>query len=183
MSVTTTLPVDSKYHRKVIDFLATFNVPTLTKFDFDIPANQNIEFLTLPKNSLFIIDTMSFSMTIPEDFFQEARDIVPLLTIRKKANGENISITGHPIVTYLRQLPSLIFVYSSTNDKLTASLIGTLDQTANLIGINTITASAQFNIYRVKNNIYLKRFLDPTTDLGATLKMRGLAQRSLQEIT
>lgn len=167
MSLVFQLPPKTEIHQPLIRFTATFNVPTVNRYDFGIAANTNVPFLPSRRNHLFLFERYSFSATVAEaEFFQAtqpATTTIPLLSIRiPSQNNRQIHPDPIPLINYVDGLEAVMWAHSLQDENFTATFTGSLAQTAGMGAPATITAQVQFNVYEVSNKDWIENFLGRT---------------------
>lgn len=163
MSLILQLPPFSQFYQPLVRFTATFNAPLAGGYDWNIAGNTSVPFQLIRKNQLYLIERYSFSATIPEGDFLGAVLTVPTLSVRiPRETDRQIYPTPIPLVNYIDGLETLIYAYSNEDQQLQATFRGQLSQTPPLVGIPTITAQVQFNIYEVKNKDWIENFFART---------------------
>lgn len=163
MALILQLPPGSQFYQPLIRFTATFNAPLVGGYDWGIAANVDVPFQLIRKNQLYLIERYSFSATIPEGDFFSSVVTVPTLSVRiEEETNRQIYPTPIPLINYVDGLETLIYAYGNQDQQLTGTFAGQLNQTAPLVGIPTITAQVQFNIYEVKNKDWIENFLGRT---------------------
>lgn len=175
------MPVTARPTLTANVFTSTFNAPTLGKYDFtNVAANQNQTVITMTSNSIYIIERVCFSMTIPEANYQESIDLTiaaPRLTFKTQKTGHQIFPKPLPFVNYLDNLELLLFVPSNqSEDKIQVTFEGVLNQVPDTVGIAEIKAMLQMNIYEVQNNDWIRRFYNNPGRTDGDLEMRGPAE-------
>jgi hypothetical protein len=167
MSLSIQIPPGSGFRQPLIRFSAAFNVPTIGFYDFNVAANTGVPLFTMRKNHLYLIDRYSFSADIPEaDFFSAVNGgTVPSLQLRiPSQTNRQIYTDAIPLINYYDGLETLIAVFAEQEDDLQGTFRGALTQPAPLVGINTVTALFQPNIYEIKNKDWIDNFLGRTNN-------------------
>ncbi len=163
MSLLLQLPPGTDFLQPIVRFAAHWNAPLVGGYDFDIPGNMDVPFQAVKKNKLYLIERYSFSATIPEGDYFSAITTVPTLEIRLPREGNRmIYPTPIPMVNYIDGLETLIYAYANQDQILTGTFKGQLNQTEDLVGVDTITAQAQFNIYEISNKVWIEHFIGRT---------------------
>jgi hypothetical protein len=178
MSLPIKLPVSARPTLTSNIFTADFNVPTLNKYDFtNVAANQNQTVLTLTGASVYIIERCCFSMTIPEGVFQESIDSaisVPRIEFTTQKTQQQLFARKQPFINYVDNLELLLFIPSDqAGDIIRASFECVLNQVAATVGIKTIKAFLQLNIYEVQNTDWIRRFFYNPSQIIGDLQLRG----------
>ena len=160
-------------------FTATFNAPTLGRYDFGIAANQNQTLQAIKPQHIYIIERVAFSLNIASGVFQEAIDKTngfPRLKITKKSRKKNIYAKDQPLIIYLNNFETVFFAQTpQTGDELQASFNGQFFQPGAIIGQPTIEAYLQFNIYEVRDPLWIKSFLQRNPYIAGRLKETGFS--------
>ena len=113
MSIIKTIPKSSRFIQVDIDFLSTFNDPTLGKYNFDIPANRGVVLLEpVNRTSVYLIDRYSFSATIPDGTYLEAVETTPTAQLRKRIDGIPIYQKPIPCINYIDNAEALAYFWS-----------------------------------------------------------------------
>lgn len=163
MALILQLPPGSQFYQPLVRFTATFNAPLVGGYDWNVAGNTGVPFQLIRKNQLYLIERYSFSATIAEGDFFQAVTTVPTLSVRiPRETDKQIYPTPIPLVNYVDGLETLIYAFSNEDQQLEATFRGQLNQTAPLVGVPTITAQVQFNIYEVKNKDWIENFLGRT---------------------
>lgn len=163
MALILQLPPGSQFYQPLVRFAATFNAPLVGGYDWGVAANVDVPFQLIRKNQLYLIERYSFSATIPEGEFFGAVQTVPTLSVRiEEETNRQIYPTPIPLLNYVDGLETLIYAYGNQDQQLTGTFAGQLSQTPALVGVGTITAQVQFNIYEVKNKYWIENFLGRT---------------------
>jgi len=159
MSIIKTLPDGSRFIPTVNRFSATFNVPTLGKYNFAVAANTGQELLKLVAGRVYFIERMNFGATVDEGDFLLSIDTLPELILRYQITGERLFTKPFHVVNYIdNQELILFFSTARINDTVLIDFTGILNQVPNFIGINTIQAQVSFNIYEIANQQWIRDF-------------------------
>lgn len=162
-------------------FAATWNAPTVGKYDFsNAVANQDQVVLTMTGSSVYIIERVSFSMSVPEGVFQSSIDsavFVPQLVFKTAKTDVPFFDRPLPFVNYVDNLELLMFIPSDqSGDEIRVTFQGVLDQVPATVGIVTIRAFLQLNIYEVQNSAWTSRFYHSRNESMGDLALRGVNQ-------
>ena len=138
-------------------YTATFGTPTIGKYDF--AGQQKVFIERLLPNTVYLIDAFSVAGNIAAEDFLSSISAVPLLNVRKTLNNENIFDVPIQIQDFStdRQIVRF-FKTGADNTGLAASLTGILDQTANLVGLSSISLSLNFSIHAVDASDFEKMY-------------------------
>lgn len=178
MSLPIKLPVTARPTLTSNIFTATWNVPTLNRYDFTaVAGNANQLVLQMTSSSIYIIERCNFSMSIPEGVFQESIDSavsVPQMIFTTQKTGQQIFPKPQPFINYVDNLELLLFVPSNqSQDEIRVSFESVLNQVAATVGIVTIKAFLQLNIYEVQNTDWISRFYNNPESIIGDLKLSG----------
>jgi hypothetical protein len=160
MSVIKTIPKSSRFHLPFIKFTANFNVPTLGEYDFNQPANQNkVIFPSMLPSSIYMIERINFSATIPEGDFLEALDVTPQALFRYNIERYPVYMRPLTMVKYVDNMEAVAY-FSSLNraEQLVIDFTGKLFQTAALVGVPSITVEIELNVYEIIDQDWIKAF-------------------------
>lgn len=188
MSLPIKLPITARPTLTSNIFTATWNNPTVNKYDFtNVAANQNQTVLVMTGASIYIIERANFSMTIPEGVFQESIDSaasVPQMVFTSLKTNQQIFPRPQPFINYVDNLELLLFVPSNqSEDEIQVGFECVLDQVAATVGIVTIKAFLQLNIYEVQNTDWVRRFYyNPEKTIG-DLELSGNKKMGLKDGT
>jgi hypothetical protein len=153
------IPRDSIFRPVVNLFTATFNNPTLGKYNWGVAANQKQEVLKINYQNLFFISTMNFSSTVPESAFLENIETTPKVQFVMDQNNESMYGGAYPLVKYLTDNDISAFFWSrQADDILTATFTGQLGQNASLIAFNTVIAVLALNTYEITDKAFIENF-------------------------
>ncbi len=168
------IPVSAQVIPTVNRFTATFNAPTINRYDFGIPANTDQAILTTENRSIYIMEQIAFSMDIAEADFENSINIVPRIRFTRAGPNTQIFQAPLPFANYFDGLNIFMFFYSAIGgDVLQGTFTGLLNQIPATVGKLTITANVQLQIYKINDTDWIKKFLDRKSDLGAGLNLRG----------
>lgn len=176
MSLYQKIPADSIPIQTESRFTATFNNPTLGQYDFNVAANRNVLIHPTNRDSIYLLDKQSFSLDIPEGVFKSAIDTPPMLSFRDSKTNSQILQLPIPYINYFDNLDFSKY-YQAIQDgaNIVGTMTGVLDQPVELDGIVTITALVQFVIYEIRDQNWIRNYLDPkTVSQGAYMRMRGM---------
>lgn len=187
MSLPIKLPVTARPTITSNIFTATWNVPTLNKYDFtSVAGNQNQNVLTLNQYSVYLIERCCFSMSIPEGVFQESIDSaasVPQVLFTTLKTGQNIFANPQPFINYVDNLELLKFVpCDQQDDEILATFQCVLDQVPATVGIVTIRCFLQLNIYEVQASDWTRRFYHSIEETRGDLELRGNTKETIDRI-
>lgn len=160
-------------------FTATFNAPTLGRYDFGIAGNRFQTLYEILPSHLYIIERESFSFNMGQAVYQEAIDSTngfPRLRITKKSRKKSIYAREQPFIIYLNNFETVLFAQTQqTDDELQATFQGQLFQPGPLIGTTTIQAYVQFNIYEIRDPLWIKSFLQRNPAVARRLQDTGFS--------
>lgn len=163
MSLILQLPPGTQFYQPVVRFTANFNAPLLGGYDWNLPANTDVAFQFMRKNHLYLIERYSFSATAAEGDFLDAVITVPTLAVRIPSETNRLIYPNPiPLINYIDGLETLIYAYCDQDQSLTGTFRGQVNQSAPFVGMPSITAQVQFNIYEVKNKDWIDHFLGRT---------------------
>lgn len=178
MSVFGTIPHQARYMQTASVFRAQFNVPVVGQYSFSVPANNSLIVLTLQPNSVYLIERLTFSGDVSQLDFAGALNLaniadVPTVSLRRLLDNSTIYETSLPFPSYVSQQPSSVWVKSGREgDAITATLTGSLLQTAALVGIANIRLSLSLSIYAIESTIFNRGFLSSQA-VGLSDRVRG----------
>lgn len=162
MSVNWVVPRQARFIQTANVFAATFNVPTLGSYDFNVPANQDVVILALQPNTVYLVERVTTGADISEADYAAALDLAngaPTLSVKRGLDSVTVWQTAMPMLRFIEQQESSAWVKSdNSGDTLTASVTGGLLQTAALVGVATIRLSVVFSIYAMDSTIYNRSF-------------------------
>jgi len=172
MSVFFQIPVTARPIQTGNIFSATFNTPTLGKYDFGIAGNQNQNVIPIQRNSIYLIERLTIAGTIDNATYLTSISTTPLLRLGKSLTGENVYARPFPIVTFLENQEFAAWVWTDKdNDFLTMSLSGILDQVLATVGVLTLKLSVSLSVYAIEDNAYAKAVRDRLTPwIGQSLR-------------
>lgn len=163
MSLILQLPPGTQFYQPLTRFTANFNAPLVGGYDWELAGNTGVTLQEIRRNHLYLIERYSFSATIAEGTFFDNVLTVPTLQVRIPSETNRMIYPNPiPLVNYIDGLETLIYAYSDQDQELTATFRGQLSQGAALVGVTSIVAQVQFNIYEVKNKDWIENFLGKT---------------------
>jgi hypothetical protein len=172
MSIIKTIPQSSRYIQVDAIFTATFNNPTLNKYDFGIAANTNVVMLEpLTPTSIYIIDRYSFSANIAEGVFLESIDTIPTAQYKLRINPLQIYQKPIPCINYVDNAESIAYFYSklgakeqASRDAFTVDFRGVLNQVPATVGQPTIKALLSVSLYEIIDKNFTQQFRQATRE-------------------
>jgi len=155
------IPQQSRYIPTSTIFTATFNNPTIGRYDFNVAGNQNILVEQLKPNVVYLIEKYSIGGNISElDYLGSIVDF-PLLTIKRSVSSQIVYQKPIPLTNYADGLDCSVFIHSDKqNDFLTLSLSGVLTQLPSMVGINEVKLHVSFSLYAIDSSYYNAAFRD-----------------------
>lgn len=171
-----TIPVSAQPIFTDNRFVATFNAPTIGRYDWNIAGNQGQLVTAARENSVYILDSVAFSTSIPVGDFQSSLlpGLAPALNLRTSRARMPIYRAPLPFTNYFYPLPLTAFFNSqSGGDNLLIDFSGLLKQIPATVGILTITAFVQMVIYEITDRQWIESYFLPKTREGANLSLRG----------
>lgn len=173
MSIPIAIPVSAQVYQTKTVFSATFNTPTINRYDFNSLANRNVDILTLKSRAIYIIERTNFSMNISEENFQDSIVTAPAISIKREVPNQQIYETPFEFVNYVDNLEMYAFFGSGQNeDKLQGTMTGVLQQTPTFTKM-VVNAFLQFNIYKINSQEWIAKFDEAKASLGDGLALRG----------
>lgn len=124
-------------------------------YDFNIPINQNVNFLQLRGQSVYVIDKFSFSAALPEGDWLSSTDVpvlqFPTFSLRKETmEGNNIYMEPIPALNYIDNGDTLLYFRAKQDlEFLQITFNGQLIQVPNTVGIPQLTTQVSALIYEV----------------------------------
>lgn len=163
MSISQILPADSRPFKTDNEFTATFNAPTVNRYDFNIAANKNVVMLDLRPSCIYFLERVNFSANITEQAFHEgqvsASDRIRL-SIKYQTKSEAVYPTPIPFFNFLKNFEIHQFAggTGNTSEKLTLDCSGSLKQVAKMLSVPTITIFVSWSIYQVKDSEWVQAY-------------------------
>lgn len=178
MALPIKLPVSARPIPTSNIFTSTWNVPTINRYDFtNVVGNQEQTVLQMTGNSIYIIERVCFSMSIPEGVFQESIDSavsVPQLTFKTRKTERQIFDRPLPFINYVDNLELLKYVPGDqSGDELLVTFECVLNGVPATVSIVTIKAFLQLNIYEVQNTDWIRRFYHSQQQPIGDMSLRG----------
>lgn len=139
-------------------------------YDFSLnPGNANQVVIPLNKQYIYLIDSISFSASIPEADYLEAITTVPEFSFKFLRTPYNIYPFPIQGVQYLRgENFNFWFSTDKENDALLISMTGVLTQTPALVGVANIFAQFSEVMYQESNGDKIKAMKEKTCgNIGA----------------
>jgi len=182
MSLPIKLPISARPTLTSNIFTATWNNPTLNRYDFtNVAGNQDQTVIRMTGASVYVIERVNFSATIPEGVFQESIDSaisVPQLIFKTDKTDSPIFDRPQPFINFVDNLEMLLFVPGDqSDDEIQVTFQCVLNQVPATVGIVTIKAFLQLNVYEVENTDWTRRFFYNPDDTIGDLQLRGGARR------
>lgn len=178
MSIPLKIPINSQPSITGNIFSAAFNVPTLNRYDFtNTAANQNVNVLQLEKWAVYVIERINFAANIPQGEYLEAIDTaggLPDFQLSTTASNQQIFPNRQPLINYVDNLEVIqVFRTQQDNDFLRVSFRGLFAQTAALVGVGTLYAFLQMNIYKIQDVEWIQKFYGQKTGMIEDYHLKG----------
>ena len=155
--ITYQLPRRIRYIPATALFSATFNVPTIGKYDF--AGTKQVFIDTLLPNTVYLIDSISIAGNVASEDYLAALDIIPTFTLRKSFQNEHIFDRPIEIQSFSTDRQIVHFFKTGLNNcGLVADITGRLNQIAAFIGIATIKLSINLSIHAIDESDFEKFF-------------------------
>lgn len=161
MSISKTIPQDSRFIQTVNRFTALFNVPSLGQYNFENGAvNQFLNvYQPLQKNHLYMIEKYSFSATVDEGIFLEATANVCTFQLFKAVDRQVIFQAPVQLINYADGISCVAYFWTAQDgDRLVATFRGLLNQPAGLVGVPSVVAQVTLNIYEIVDTDWIQEF-------------------------
>lgn len=160
MSISKTIPQDSRFIQTVNRFTANFNVPTLGSYNFENGTNALVTVLGgLQKNHIYMIEKYSFSADIAEGVFLEATTNICTFQLSRAIDSQVIYQVPIPLINYADGLACIGYFWAAQeNDRLVATFRGLLGQPPALVGDPAVIAQVTLNIYEIVDTDWIQEF-------------------------
>lgn len=165
MSIVKQISKGAKFIQTANFFEAQYNTPTLGRYDFAINANIRQNVIPINKDSLYFIDRINFSCTIPESDYLSVIDTTPEIQLFYGQRGSPVYVKPLPVVNYIDNQETNTYFQNFGQDDfrdnfLTVTMRGSLAQNAALVGVTEIKAQLSLNVYEVTEQEFIKKFND-----------------------
>ena len=157
-------------------FTATFNVPTVGRYDFDVTANQSVKLIDLNATGLFVIERISYGLNMPAEAYNESIVTIPNVQFLTQKTQKPVLPNTQPFVVYFNNFETVMFVQTKQDqDELLITFRGQLQQVAATAGWPTVTANLSMNIYEIKNKDWIDLFYQYNPIVAKKLMNEGIA--------
>lgn len=135
---------------------ANYNSPTIGKYSFNGKTNKDIKITKLEPNSVYLINSFSFSVNLPEsDYLSSSDPALPLKLYLNTKQSQNILKYPLSLANYQYNSDLNIYIFTSNSDDiLQMSLEGQFYQLATMIGLTSLSFVTSFFIYQMDNTRY-----------------------------
>lgn len=160
MSISYQIPHTSRYIPTTNTFIATFNNPTLGKYDFTGGAVQNQTVIQLFRDTIYLIERISVGGDLSEQVYRESIfSTVPILTLRRKQGNQIVYKNPMPIPNFIDDQDITAWIISDKqDDELLLSLDGVLTQVAETVGRDTLKLFISYSIYAIESSDFARAF-------------------------
>jgi hypothetical protein len=156
MSINFQLPKTARFLQCNTSVVATFNAPTLGKYNFN---SQIADVLTMQANSIYFIERVNIGGTIPEEEYLYAIDTLPTAEFFNSVTRQQVLPRPIPVVNYIDNQEINAWVWTDGDGQpLQLRIAGILRQTPFLVGMNTVTLNIQVNVYDVADKAFIQQF-------------------------
>lgn len=161
MAIIYQIPQQSRYISTTTIFTAQFNNPTIGRYDFDVPGNQNIQVEELKPGTVYLIERLSIGGNIAEGTYLESIVTLPLLTIKRSISSQIVYKRPFPVVNYADGIEAAAWIHSDkSGDFLTLSLIGLLTQVPSMVGIADVKIQISLSLYAIDSAFWNTSYRD-----------------------
>lgn len=160
----------------------TYKIPHKTRFlpaqcvqemKFDVVSNtyeitESIKSLfSIQKNTVYLIERVSFSATVPEDNYLRlldydsatGRSLLPMIDLVKKKNGTSIFNDKLALCNFKKESDISSWVFGDDgDDELLVKFSGHLLSSSDTVGYMVIDLFLNFNIFCIDQNSYNENF-------------------------
>lgn len=166
MSVIWKIPDKARYIPTANLFAATFNMPVVGQYSYNVAANANQPVLTLQPKTVYLIERVTLSGDVAKEDYTASLDAsalasVPRIILKRSQDRSVVFTTGIPILTFIEQQDLGLWIISDReDDSLTATVTGVINQIPATVGKATITLAVSFGIYAVDANDWQRYYRD-----------------------
>lgn len=155
--ITYKLPRRIRYIPAAAIFTATYNAPTVGKYDF--AGQQQVFIAKLLPHTVYLIDSVSIGGNVSAEDYLSSIDSTPIFTLRKSLNNEAIFDVPFPIQGFSIDRQIVHFFRTGLNNVgLIADINGTLNQIAPFIGIAEISLTINLSIHAIDESGFEKEY-------------------------
>lgn len=160
MSITQIIPPDSRPIKTENSFTATFNAPTVNKYDWNVAGNTDVLMLALRPHSLYFLERVNFSLDISEQAFHQGFDTTLEAAVKYSSKGELVYGSKLPLLNYLTNFEIHQFAGGGRNrtETLVIDFRGVLKQVAAMNQVATITAFLSWSVYQIMDDNWRTAF-------------------------
>ena len=165
MSISYQIPKDARFITTANVFNATFNNPTIGKYDFDIDSNKNLIVVPMQKRTIYLIERISVGGNISEELYLDAVNLsqVPLINpemiLKYSIKKERLYKQPFPILNYIDNKEITAWAFSEKgNNNLTMDFRALLNQTPALVGVAQVKIAINLSMYAIDNVQFYQRF-------------------------
>lgn len=169
-------PIPTKAKPLIYDvqFVGNFASPTPGQYNFLSPANQGKEICNLQQNSIYLLERLSISASLPEEVFLDSIVEDPLKFTFQERQSKSFNILPEPISIskYRNDTEFVIWLYTDKSDNgLLGSMSGSLFQVAETVGVLNIKINISLTLYRINDTNWVKNFRSNlSSNAGSTLR-------------
>jgi len=156
--ITYNLPKRIRYVPAAAVFEATFNNPTVAKYDFN--GNQQTFITKLLPHTVYMIDSISIGGNMAAEDYLSAIDTVPLFNLKKSNETENIFDKPMQLNGYSTDRQIVHFFQTGlSNLDLIATITGKLNQLPDYIGLAIFKLAINLSIHAIDENDFHRDFM------------------------
>lgn len=160
MSVIYQIPHTARFLSPAAGFIAPFNTVEIGKYSFNSTINKTVPVLKMEPNTIYLIERISWGASIPSEIYSGRMDgAPPRLALKTKIAQDLIFAIPYSLANYTNDSPFVAWYKNDlADDEIQAEVTGTLKQSSELVGINSITLSASFAIYAINDARFSEQF-------------------------
>lgn len=163
MSIAVKIPDNARVRYPVSKFTGSL---VLGKYDFSVPANENIVLLEMNKESIYLLERINFSAQLNEGVWLKSQDTIANYPNFRLDFEKSLSASIYPepvrCLNYLDNAEQLLYFQSrKAGDKLRITFTGKVNQVAETVGDAEISTQVSFTIYQIDDKNWINWFLSP----------------------
>lgn len=162
--VTWKIPYKSFYFPVTRIFSAQFNVPTVGKYDFNIAANQKLEFFKIYDDKIYLIDRVFINADIGSDVYNFSISTAPELQFYLGVSDQFLLKYPYSIMETEQQNIGLFLYTDQRSDRFLVTMRGVFNQVAETIGQNIIRLFVTLGVFEITDTNFVSRFRSSSLD-------------------
>lgn len=176
MSIINRIPDNSRVRYPVARFVSTA-LDGFGRYAWENAGNSQVPLMTdMTASNVYLVERVSFYANVAENSWLESMILVndfPRISLQfPRIGGSSIYAEPFRAVNYVDNNEQLLYFRPlQKGDTLAASMFGTVQQSAGMIGLLTLIAQINFTVYEITDKAWIQTFERNPAHLGFPVRV------------